>query len=261
MDNSCAILVLGCDKNISVLNIFFDFFKKFWPECKYPIYLGLEKSTVRYDGVSTLNSNEKQWAKRIKSYLMSLKEERVLIILDDFIPEAPVDFHKIETYIAYMKENQNIATISLAEIYDKANFPSAYPGLMRRKSRGDYLLNMQVGLWNKSILCALLRDKETPWETELFGSIRARKYAKYQFLCIPSDQNSPYRYGRGWLLVRGCWNGNEIKRLGLESYYKDIFDGKDIIYKGFMQISFVQRVIRRLRIIYRKMLSRGGVYI
>ena len=63
MDNSCAILVLGCDKNISVLNIFFDFLKKFWPNCKYPIYLGLEKSTVRYEGVSTLNSNEKQWAK------------------------------------------------------------------------------------------------------------------------------------------------------------------------------------------------------
>ena len=44
-------------------------------------------------------------------------------------------------------------------------------------------------------------------------------------------------------------------------YYKDIFDGKDIIYKGFMHISFIQRVIRRLRIIYRKMLSRVGVYI
>ena len=62
-------------------------------------------------------------------------------------------------------------------------------------------------------------------------------------------------------MVRGIWNGNEIKRLGLEKYAKEIFDGKDIQYSGLMHIDFIPRVKRRLQIEYRKLISHFGIYI
>jgi hypothetical protein len=106
-----------------------------------------------------------------------------------------------------------------------------------------------------------MREDEAPWQTELYGSIRARKLKDKEFLCLPTDENSPYKYGRGWLMVRGAWNGNEIIRLNLQNYTKDIFDGKDIIYSNFMPISLHKRIVRRMGILYRQLLSDINIYI
>ena len=43
MDN-CSILVLSCDINISLLNIFWTEFWDKWRDCALPVYLGLEES-------------------------------------------------------------------------------------------------------------------------------------------------------------------------------------------------------------------------
>lgn len=257
----CSILVLSCDKNVGVLNIFFDLFHKNWADCPYKIYLGMEKRRLEYENVETLLSNKKMWAERVKDYLQRIKEKYIFLLLDDFIVEKTVDTITIEKYINYLINDPMIVTISLADIYDKRNYESEYEGLVRRVKNANYLLNMQAGIWNKTILLQLMKDKESPWQTELFGSIRARKLDKYKFLCLKSDEESPYRYGRGWLLVRGCWNGNEIKRLNLEMYAKEFLDGKDILFSEISQIKLGPRIKRRLQITYRKVLSFFGIYI
>ena len=62
-------------------------------------------------------------------------------------------------------------------------------------------------------------------------------------------------------MVRGIWNGNEIKRLGLEKYANDLFDGKDIQYSDLMHIDLMTRVKRRVQIEYRKLISHFGIYL
>lgn len=261
MKDECAILVLSCDKNKGLLNIFFDFFRRNWKDCPYKIYLGMEKSNKTYAGIYTLNSYEKKWSERLLDYINQIEMEYVLLILDDFILEKNADTAKIRKYHEYMKENDKIATISMADIFDKNNYSCEYEGLMRRTAKADYLLNLQVGIWRKKVLKSLLRKNENPWQTELYGSIRARSLSNNYFLCLPSDETSPYQYGRGWLMVGGVWNGNEIKRLKLEKYYDDIFDGKNIIYSGFSSVGFMKKVRRRFSILYRKALSRINIYV
>lgn len=257
----CSILVLSCDRNQGLLNIFFDRFKKLWAGCEYTVYLGLEKERYQYPDIICLNSDSKTWAGRLKSYLHKITTEYVLIILDDFILESPVDIKAMNKCLSIIYNDKSIANLALAEIYDKNNKKSKYEYLCIRNCRANYLLNLQVGFWNKNILLRLLKDHETPWETELFGSIRARKFNSYKFMCLSSDEYQPYKYNRGWLMVRGKWNGNEIKRLHLERCAEDFLDGKDIIYSDLMKISFNTRVIRRLRITIRQFLSYLDVYI
>lgn len=261
MKNNCSILVLSCDKNIGLLNIFFERFFLYWPDCPFDIYLGMEDANVKYQGVITLNSRTSGWAARVQEYLRKISQEFLMIILDDFVLERQADTSKIKKFVDFISKNKDIANISFAEIQDKNNIDANCLDLLQRRNNANYLLNMQVGVWRKDILLQLLRPNETPWQTELYGSIRARVLKKYRFFCLKCDDDSPYKYGRGWLIVQGAWNGNEIKRLKLEKYYNDIFDGKDILYSGFASIELKKRIIRRLNILIRQMLSWINVYI
>lgn len=259
--DNCSVLILSCDKNISLLKILFDFLNRNWEDCPFNIYVGLEKGDIKSDKVKTLLSASCGWGGRLLDYLDDIKTDFIMLILDDFLPEKTVETSKVIHYLEIMNQNKNIATISFADIFDGKNKYDESFGLCRRTANANYLLNLQVGIWNVDTLKCLLKSDESPWQTELFGSIRARKMKDKLFLCLRSDEESPYRYNRGWLMVRGIWNGNEIKRLGLEKYAKEIFDGKDIQYSGLMHIDFIPRVKRRLQIEYRKLISHFGIYI
>ncbi len=260
-NHNCSLLVLSCDKNSSLLKIFFDFINDNWPDCPFPKYLGIENSNILFDGVKTLKSDEKRWAARVMEYLHIIPSQYIMVVLDDFLPEQVVDTRGILHYLSLIKNDNRIATISLADIYDKKNIKLGHDGLVQRKRNADYLLNLQVGIWDKDVLLTLMRKEESPWQTELFGSIRARKLKNRRFLCLESDEKAPYRYNRGWLMVRGAWNGNEIRRLRLERYSNELFDGRDILYKNLMYISLGTRINRRIQIEYRKMLSWVGIYL
>lgn len=263
MDSQCEILILSCDKNISVLNIFFRFFRDNWPQCEMPVYVGLEKHEMHLEGCEVFFSDETQWAKRVKGYLERMKCRFVLLILDDFIIEDKVDSERVDGLCKIMIEHPDIANISMADIYDERNMTTEFANLVERKHNGNYLLNMQIGIWDREILLSLLQDKETPWQTELYGSIRARKLKNKRFLCLDDDKHMPIKYNRGWLIVRGAWNGNEIKRLQLEKYPESIFDGKNVMYFGYdnIPIPLWDRIVRRIHISVRQMLSWIGIYL
>lgn len=260
-NQDCSILVLTCDKNIGLMNIFMTFLSKNWKDCPFPIYLGFENLKPEYRNAIVLNSKENKWGDRVLGYLRGIKTRFVLIILDDFICEECVQTELIKTYITYMENDDSIVSISIADIYDKNNRETEYEGIMRRPWNGKYLLNLQVNLWQRETLIALLKGNDNPWQAELYGSIRARKLRDKQFLCLKSDGISPYKYGRGWLMVRGVWNGNEIKRLGLQEYSQNIFDGRDILYTDLMHINLIARVKRRVLIDVHLLLSFFHIYL
>ena len=105
-----------------------------------------------------------------------------------------------------------------------------------------------------------MRDTENAWQAELYGSIRARKNKDRKFLYLKDDDMMPYKYNRGWLVVKGSWNANEIKRLKLEKYVKDFLDGKNILYDNFGRISKIQSAKIRIGVGSRKILSHIGFY-
>lgn len=258
----CSILVLSCDKNKNVLNIFFDMFFKNWKDCEWPVYVGVEKEQVEFNGVQTLYSENKYWSGRVKEYLKQINTKHVLIVLDDFLIEKKVDETRVEDIFRIISQSDCIANIALADIYDTRNGSTTYPNLVERRKNANYLLNMQMGFWKKDILEDLLSEKESPWETEIFGSIRARKYDNYQFLCLDSDDNMPIKYNRGWFVVRGAWNADEIMRLDLWEYAPIIFDGRPITYFGYKikQPMIVKRITTRVRISFRQACSWAKKY-
>lgn len=257
--NECAILVISCDKNLNLLKIFFDFFNKNWADCPFPVYLGLEKETPLYPNVNVLCSDTKDFSGRVQDYIRQIGCKFLMVILDDFILEKPVCNKDILQYYNLLSSDEKVATITLAWISAASNVTS-HPHILQRKWNTEYLMNFQIGLWNASILSALLKEQENAWQAELFGSIRARKYKTYRFLNLDSDENMPYVYNRGWLIVKGAWNANEIRRLRLENYVDLFLDGKRILYSDFGKVSKRQSIPLRLGVLFRKILSKIGIF-
>ena len=79
-----AILVSSCDAYEDVWNPFFALFKKYWPNCKYNIYLNTESKMFSYDGLNITclhpGESEKQisWSNRLKQALLQVEEDVVI---------------------------------------------------------------------------------------------------------------------------------------------------------------------------------------
>lgn len=255
--DECAVLVISCDKNLGLLQIFFDFFKKNWTDCPFPIYLGLEKAS--FQNVDTICSEKKDFSGRVRDYIQKIHYKYLMVILDDFILEKEVCNKDILQYYEILTSDAKTANITLARITATSSI-SNYEHLLRREWNANYLMNFQVGLWNAEVLYSLLKDQENAWQAELFGSVRARKLKKYNFLNLDSDENMPYVYNRGWLIVKGAWNANEIRRLHLENYVDSFLDGKKILYSEFGKVSKRQSVPIRIGVMLRKIMSGIGVF-
>ena len=72
----------------------------------------------------------------------------------------------------------------------------------------------------------------------------------------------PIKYNRGWLVVRGQWNADEIERLGLVNR-REIKDGKPIKHIGYgpVILPVIQRIKLKIGINLRNLLSLLNVYI
>lgn len=258
----CSVLVMSCDKNHKLLTLFLNFFLRNWPDCSYPVYVSTEKLSIKNSFVVSLNSSAIFWGQRLLESLESIASEFVILTLDDFLIEKAVNSRIISTYVDILRQDSNIGCITLANIPDKKNRPANICNLLRRDNKGNYLLNTQISIWRKSLLKQIVCPEDTPWQAELYGSIRARRFKNFSFYCLVSDDEMPIKYNRGWLVVRGTWNANEIERLKLEPYFDLIFDGKDIVHLGYdkIRLPLSQRIIQKIGIYSRKFFSIWGVY-
>ena len=158
-----------------------------------------------------------------------------------------------------MQRDNSVATLTCTWVDSKKDY-EYMPGIMKSTYNANYIVNLQVGFWNSEILTLLLKNGENAWQAELFGSIRARKYRNYKFLRLESNEEAPYKYNNGWLIVKGAWNGNEIKRLKLQKYVNEFLDGKKILYENFGKTKKFDSAKLVFSILIRKILSHINLY-
>jgi len=243
----CSILIFSCDKNVDLLKNFAIQFNRYWNDCKLEKYFCLERSNFIIEGFKTLKSEKKIWSDRVKDYLSQIDTKLVLIMLDDYWIENFVDNEKVEDLISMMEKNSNIGNIAFSNIQDKKDvgFDDI---LIKRSHKGNYLLNLQIGIWNKKLFAKLLHSGENPWQAELFGSIRASKYVDIDFFSLKDDKLMPIPFNRGWLIVQGKWNGYEVEKFRLQYGLSIDTKGREVLFSNWHKIALLKRVIRRFRI-------------
>lgn len=213
MDN-VALCICSCDSYSDIWPIFFQFMKKNWADCDLPIYLNTESkkfSCPDFD-VTVVNNNSTSdtWSERLIKTLKSIKEEYVILLLDDFFILDKVSNKKIAQSANVLKENSDIACLNFCNM-DKdegENIKKEFGLFKQRSITRAYWLNFLPSMWNKSALIKLLSPYENPWQAEWFGTLRAKLY-KWKHYTL-SDCEAPIikydiRITVGYGLCQGKW--------------------------------------------------------
>lgn len=222
MNKEYTVLILTCDKNMDVMPYFFEFFEKYWPTFNSDIFVDTE-SIRKIDTKYKCNFPNKKyrwddpWSGRLKDCLEQIDSEFVLIIMDDFFFTDYVDEKEINRCVQLMNQNKDIACFNFAysnSPYDKKE----YERYVLVNKKAPFRMNLQTALWRKATLIKYIRRHENPWQFEIWGSKRIRRY-KERIYHLDKGAKKIFTYPVGGVLADGKWRTNEsvdlLKREGI----------------------------------------------
>lgn len=243
MNNNVTILVNSCDKYEDAWEPFFKLLKIHWPECEnYKIVLNTETKVYNCDfiNVETICGGKNiSWSKRLKNVLKEIDSEIVLCILEDFFLQERVNHKVFLEALELMCNDKDIGYINLKySPYRKwlKEPPEGERFASRDLINAGIRLAFMTALWRRTWLIGLLRNHESAWDFEYFGSIRSRR-CNTKVLQIRNDEGycEPcFCYddiiGRGYGITQGQWlpkNKELFDKYGI----KVNFDNLGINYK------------------------------
>ena len=171
MHPDCTVLVTSCDGYHDVENPFITLWRKFWPDCPFETVLLSE--TVPCEGFDRviLTGKGKCWCEMLAEALDQIRTPYVILLMNDYYLEAPVDTANI------------LRRLDQAKAYGAANLRLMPNPPGRRAFRADegcdlleyprnaaYCVTCQTGIWNREYLRGLAVRNRSAWEFERFGS-------------------------------------------------------------------------------------------
>lgn len=175
------VVIPTCDEYSQIIPTFWHFYKKNWKDNPYKTEFVTETKEFNF-GDFVFYGGKISWAERMIKYLKQLDEDKLLLILDDYILKSNIDSHKVKIAESLCKDD--IGCVKLA-INDEG---ASWNGLMvdtevegfeeypdRALLGGLHSISFQVAIWQKSALLDILQPGESIWESEVKGSMRFRK--------------------------------------------------------------------------------------
>jgi hypothetical protein len=205
---NCSVLVVSCDRYRDLWKPFFHLFSKYWPDCRFPLYLGANFLSVEHPGVISLHAGEdKSWSMNLRFFLQQIPSEYVLLLLEDFFLDQQVNSGIIENHLNSLhKLGGTVLRLFPNPPFDYAL--TGQQGLGGLHSLAPYRISLQAALWNKAKLQQLIRDAESSWEFELNGTKRSRTEARgYYCVKLPALH---YQH----VVERGEWFREAARRYG-----------------------------------------------
>jgi len=198
-----SIVVSSCDAFFDAWRPFAFFFRKFWPDCPFPVNLIVNELSVRSDFVRAIAVGEDRgWASNMQSALRRIETPYVLYFQEDYFLTGPVNEAQLASDIAYAME-QDAASfcfcdLSLLEPEFGRSTDERF-ALMPDVSKGR--TRLQVTLWNRDTLASLLVPGENAWQMEARGSERTCGLRMFSYA---RQDAVPIRYLMS-AIVRGLW--------------------------------------------------------
>jgi hypothetical protein len=217
-----TIVVCTCDAYQDAWVPFFTLLKRYWPGVNVPIVLNTETLAYQHEGLNILSTQlykdyqhpvHLPWSRRLYETLSRYVDtDLVLLFLEDFFLKSPVNVECLGIAERFIQSRGRIANLLLFDA-PKPYAPSEeYPWIVKRSKFSPYLFSLQAGFWRTERLRHFLRDHESPWYFERWGTIRARRYPDEfyaldtQKMTRPIFDYSPSVKGEG--LSNGLWLQN-----------------------------------------------------
>ena len=169
MNADCTVLVTSCDAYRDVEAPFLRLFRKYWPDCPFELVL-LTETPVSGEAVSSqlvseaqkfdrtiFVGNGKTWSQMLVEALDQIETPYVIMLMNDYYLESPVDTALILRRLSEAKEK------------DALNYRFC-PNPPRAVKNTAYSISCKAGVWNRQFLRELAAKTKSAWEFERYGS-------------------------------------------------------------------------------------------
>jgi hypothetical protein len=221
--NNCSIFVSSADSYSDLWPVFFDLFKRYWPEYDGEIYLNTENKTYTHPSLNiicTQVGKQKSFGITFRKGLDTIPTDNVLLIMIDYIFMGKVNSIKIKEYFDFFI-NKDLDSLCLTH--------QGYPNieqtnnveLVRVHAPAPFIMfSYQIAFWKKAMLYQMALPHENPWSSEWFGTKRAEKM-KIKLAAISDDKYNPTPYNLAGCLHKGKWLVDAIEHLNSIDYSFD----------------------------------------
>jgi hypothetical protein len=237
MKNEYSVLINTTDSFEDCWEPFFVLFKKFWPEYQGKIYLNTETKEYKFDKLNIIciknNLLNKPWSECLNYALKFIDEENIIYLQEDYFFNNTVNNSLLNSYFNIFLVN-NFNCLHLTDQCTLGPFEkdTGIQGVWEICKGASYRLSTQAAFWKKDVLRSLIRNWETGWQFEKFGTYRSNLLIE-KIMCV--NQNSivksesellPYVFTG---IIKGKWKPEVLK----------LFNENDIILdlniRGFHQ--------------------------
>jgi hypothetical protein len=145
---------------------------KFWSDCPYPIYVGLNTPRKVAPQMTTLIAQLSEWRMECLEQVAQIPETHLIVVLDDFLFQDPVDQRRL-TKLVSVALRSNISYLRLVPL-GKSLLDHAFSfvptpsevGIQAVKSARPFYSGLQIALWNRAHFTSLLQLPGSIWDFE-----------------------------------------------------------------------------------------------
>ena len=189
MDN-IAIVVMSCDSYSDLWDGFFETKERFWKDCPFNTYLVTNnKQCDLKHAVSIKCGDEFNWVGRLRECLKTIKEDTIILMLEDYYISNYVDQKEVESLVDFLSQ-ENVSYCKLETRGTK--FPKKYKKDYIRLITPDirYGMSLITSVWKKSFLLDVLgEDDYTAWEFEIRRNMADDTSKTTDKLCLCDIRN------------------------------------------------------------------------
>jgi len=200
--SSVAVVVSSCDAFFDAWRPFVFFFRKYWGDCPFPVFLIVNQLEVRSRVVQPIPVGpDRGWASNMMTALESIPQPYLIYFQEDYFLNGPVNNGLLAQDLAYALEHDAASFCFYARSHLEPDFQPLNErfGVVPRDSDGR--TRLQVTLWKKEALRATLRPGESAWNMEARASERTRDLLALSY-SQRDDRPIPYLMSA---IVRGLW--------------------------------------------------------
>jgi hypothetical protein len=204
-----AVFVCSSDSRLDILERVFPSVLRHWTDCPYKIYVGLNSACARWPGVTVLEAPAADWREECLIQLAQVRESHLIVILDDFLFQRPVDQALVSRFAsqALTLRIPYLRLLPLGKsVVQRLGFAAPHAladGIVEIAPTRPFYSSLQIGVWEKSHFIKMLNQGGSIWDFEHLGLPDARHYA------ITGTAPIVYRH----LVEKGRWLPNAVDKM------------------------------------------------
>ena len=253
-EKNVAVMVVSFDGYADVWDTFAECINKYWKDRVYNTYLITNNMLPNYEDIKVIKTGEEvSWSARMRTALQYIKEEYIILLLEDYLVDKVVDNDAVKEAVEFAKE-KGTDYLRIAPI-PKLRGASGYATIIDKMQL--YGVNLQASIWKKEYLRKLLgNDNFSAWEFEArqkFGSDE-----RIDGMCYASN-----RYVIHYLngIIQGKWNIKtleQLKNIGISVHTgnRNVMKKSELIredIRNFFSHAIPPQIIRMIKPVAKKM--------